>query len=42
MSVKTGDMVLVIAGKDKGKTGRVERLVTAKNRIVVSLSLIHI
>ncbi|MQG26223.1 MAG: 50S ribosomal protein L24 [SAR202 cluster bacterium] len=36
MSVKTGDMVLVIAGKDKGKTGRVERLVTAKNRVVVS------
>jgi large subunit ribosomal protein L24 len=36
MSVKTGDTVLVIAGKDKGKTGRVERLVTAKNRIVIS------
>jgi large subunit ribosomal protein L24 len=36
MSVKTGDMVLIIAGKDKGKTGRVERLVTTKNRVVVS------
>ena len=25
MNIRSGDEVLVIAGKDKGKTGRVER-----------------
>ena len=35
MSVKKGDNVLVIAGKDKGKTGRVDRQLTSSDRIVV-------
>ena len=35
MRIRSGDTVLVIAGKEKGKTGRVERQITGKNRIVV-------
>ena len=35
MRVRTGDMVLVIAGKEKGKTGRVERQLVDKDRVVV-------
>jgi len=33
--VKKGDRVMVIAGKDKGKTGQVLRVVTDTNRVVV-------
>jgi large subunit ribosomal protein L24 len=35
MRIHTGDTVLVIAGKEKGKTGRVERKLVKKNRVVV-------
>lgn len=35
MNIKAGDDVRVIAGKDKGKTGRVERSLVAQNRVVV-------
>ncbi|MCH8224379.1 MAG: 50S ribosomal protein L24 [Chloroflexi bacterium] len=35
MRIRSGDTVLVIAGKDKGKTGRVDRQVTKKDRIIV-------
>ena len=42
MRIRTGDNVLVIAGKEKGKTGRVERQISGQERIVVELSLIHI
>ena len=35
MRIRSGDTVLVIAGKEKGKTGRVERKIAGKNRIVV-------
>ena len=35
MEIHRGDNVFVIAGKDKGKTGRVERVNTSKNRVVV-------
>ncbi len=35
MHVKTGDEVLVIAGKDKGKRGKVARSVPTNNRVVV-------
>ena len=35
MRIKSGDTVLVIAGKEKGKTGRVERQLTKNNRVVV-------
>ena len=35
MRIRSGDTVLVISGKEKGKTGRVERQVTKANRVVV-------
>jgi large subunit ribosomal protein L24 len=33
--VRKGDMVIVIAGKDKGKRGKVLRVLTKKDRVVV-------
>jgi large subunit ribosomal protein L24 len=33
--LKKGDEVIVIAGKDKGKSGKISRVVTATNRVVV-------
>ena len=33
--IKSGDTVMVIAGADKGKTGRVLRVLTDKDRVVV-------
>ncbi len=33
--VLKNDTVIVLAGKDKGKTGRVLRIVTDKNRVLV-------
>lgn len=35
MKIRTGDSVLIIAGKDKGKTGRVMRVLTDRNRVLV-------
>jgi large subunit ribosomal protein L24 len=35
MSIRTGDEVLVIAGKDRGKRGRVEHVHPNKNRVTV-------
>jgi large subunit ribosomal protein L24 len=35
MRIRTGDTVLVIAGKEKGKTGRVERQDSGKDRVIV-------
>ena len=35
MHVRKGDQVVVIAGKEKGKRGRVMRLLTDKGRIVI-------
>ncbi len=35
MHVRKGDQVVVIAGKEKGKRGRVLRLLTDKKRVVV-------
>jgi large subunit ribosomal protein L24 len=35
MHVRKGDQVVVIAGKEKGKRGRVLRLLTSKSRVVV-------
>ena len=35
MRIRTGDNVMVIAGRDKGKTGRVERNLPQKSRVVV-------
>ena len=33
--IKKGDNVIVIAGNDKGKTGKVLSVVTDKNRVIV-------
>jgi large subunit ribosomal protein L24 len=35
MHVRKGDTVVVTAGKEKGKRGRVLRLLTAKERVIV-------
>ena len=35
MTIKTGDNVLVIAGKDKGKTGKVSAVIVDSNKVVV-------
>jgi large subunit ribosomal protein L24 len=35
MTIQKGDEVEVIAGKDKGKRGRVERSIPAENRVIV-------
>jgi len=35
MHVRKGDQVVVISGKDKGKRGRVLRLLTSKGRVVI-------
>lgn len=35
MRIKTGDQVVVIAGKDKSKKGRVLRVLPKENRVVV-------
>ena len=35
MHVRKGDQVVVIAGKEKGKRGRVLRLLTEKDRVVI-------
>lgn len=34
--IKKGDTVVVIAGRDKGKTGEVLKIVTSTNRAIVS------
>jgi large subunit ribosomal protein L24 len=36
LKIKRGDTVVVITGKEKGKRGEVERVIPAKNRVVVS------
>jgi large subunit ribosomal protein L24 len=35
LQIKTGDMVKVIAGKDRGKTGKVTQAFPGLNRVVV-------
>ena len=35
MRIKKGDMVMIIAGKDKGKSGKVVRVVKEKEAVVV-------
>jgi len=34
-NIKKGDTVIVIAGKDKGKTGKIQRVVTGEDKVVV-------
>lgn len=35
MKIRKGDTVLVIAGKDKGRSGKVDRVYPKSNRVVV-------
>jgi large subunit ribosomal protein L24 len=35
MKLKKGDTVVVVSGKDKGKTGQIERVLTTKGKVVV-------
>ena len=35
MSIRSGDEVIVLAGKDKGKRGRVTKVFPARNRVIV-------
>jgi large subunit ribosomal protein L24 len=35
MRLKTGDNVVVITGKDAGKEGRVARVISKKNKVIV-------
>lgn len=35
MKLKTGDQVVIIAGKDKGKTGKIVRTLVETNKVVV-------
>jgi large subunit ribosomal protein L24 len=35
MKIRRGDTVLVIAGKEKGKTGRVDQQLTKDSRVIV-------
>jgi len=36
MRLKKGDQVLVIAGKDKGKTGKIEKVLVKDNKVIVT------
>ena len=49
LNIKKGDNVIVLSGNDRGKQGRVLRVIAAKERAIVEgvrmvtkLSLIHI
>ena len=35
MKIKTGDKVVVIAGKDKGKQGKVTKILKEENKVIV-------
>ena len=35
ISIKKGDTVLVIAGKDKGKTAKVRKVIARKNKVIL-------
>lgn len=34
MKIKKGDIIKIISGKDKGKTGKVVKIISEKNRVV--------
>jgi len=36
MKIKKGDNVIVIAGKDKGKTGKIDRSLPKENKVIIS------
>lgn len=36
MNLKTNDKVIILAGKDKGKTGEVREIIPSKNKVIVT------
>jgi large subunit ribosomal protein L24 len=36
MKLKKGDLVKIVAGKDKGKTGKIEKILPKANKILVT------
>jgi large subunit ribosomal protein L24 len=36
MNLKKSDKVIILAGKDKGKTGEISKIIPGKNRVVVA------
>ena len=36
MKIRKGDQVMIVSGRDKGKQGRVERVIPADRRVVVA------
>ncbi len=41
MKIKTGDKVVVISGKDRGKTGKVERAFPEEGSVIVEGANVH-
>jgi len=41
MKIRKGDTVLVIAGKDRGKQGSIQQVVSKENKVVVTGVSIH-
>lgn len=42
MRVKKGDLVVVISGKQRGKTGKVKRVLPAEGRVIVEgVNVVH-
>lgn len=41
MKIKTGDTVLVLTGKDKGRTGKVERIYKKSDKVLVENINMH-
>jgi len=42
MKIRKGDTVVVLSGKDKGKTGEVTRVIPKEDRVVVSGVNVHV
>jgi len=36
MKIKAGDNVVILSGKDAGKTGKVDRVLIKKNKLIIS------
>jgi large subunit ribosomal protein L24 len=41
MKIKTGDTVIVISGDDKGKTGKVTKVLPAEHKVIVEGLNVH-
>ena len=41
MNIRKGDNVIVISGKDKGKTGKIEKAFPKKNQVIIAQVNMH-